>query len=314
MNGLPYYKAYPRDFIEGTIGMPFEVKCAYRVVLDLIYMQGGELPDDDRYISGLLGCSIRKWKSIRQTLIDGGKITVSGEFLSNKRAVSELETLSKLQDKKRENASGPRKNNNLAKRQLSHTEPEPEPYKNKDTDVSLSDQKSDPPKSNAENCQTSEAVSAYNIAANHVGWPKVQKLTASRSRSLRARLKECGGIEGWKNALRSAAKSDFLCGRSQNNWTGFCFDWLVKPANFTKLIEGNYDNRPDRSPSPSNGRSNSAHGSLLDGFAACAHSDDAGGGNQASDCEPTFDPGQQTVDLWAGGDPSQPILRVVGSS
>ncbi len=22
MNGLPYYKAYPRDFIEGTVGMP----------------------------------------------------------------------------------------------------------------------------------------------------------------------------------------------------------------------------------------------------------------------------------------------------
>lgn len=81
MNGLPYYKAYPRDFIEGTIGMPFEIKCAYRVVLDLIYMQGGELPDDARYISGLLGCSVRKWKSIRSALIQAGKIHVSGEFL-----------------------------------------------------------------------------------------------------------------------------------------------------------------------------------------------------------------------------------------
>lgn len=82
MNGLPYYKAYPRDFIEGTVGMPFEIKCAYRVVLDLIYMQGGNLPDDARYISGLLGCSIRKWKSIRQALIEAGKITVSGDFLT----------------------------------------------------------------------------------------------------------------------------------------------------------------------------------------------------------------------------------------
>ncbi|MFK5283859.1 DUF1376 domain-containing protein, partial [Lacticaseibacillus paracasei] len=56
MNGLPYYKAYPRDFIEGTIGMPFELKGAYRLLLDLIYMQGGRLPDDAKYISGLLGC------------------------------------------------------------------------------------------------------------------------------------------------------------------------------------------------------------------------------------------------------------------
>ena len=81
MNGLPYYKAYPRDFIEGTIGMPFEIKCAYRVVLDLVYMQGGSLPDDARYISGLLGCSIRKWKSIRDWLVENGTLKINGAHL-----------------------------------------------------------------------------------------------------------------------------------------------------------------------------------------------------------------------------------------
>jgi uncharacterized protein YdaU (DUF1376 family) len=126
MNGLPYYKAYPRDFLEGTINLPFEVKCAYRVILDLIYMQGGNLPDDPRYISGQLGCSVRKWKSIRSTLIDTGKLTLSGEFLTNYRAVSELETLSKLQDKMRENRSRPNKNNGLESPKSHHTEPEPE--------------------------------------------------------------------------------------------------------------------------------------------------------------------------------------------
>ncbi len=133
MNGLPYYKAYPRDFIEGTIGMPFEIKCAYRVVLDLIYMQGGELPDDARYISGLLGCSIRKWKTIRNALVEMGKIQVSGEFLTNYRAVSEIETLAKLQDKQRENRFRPNKNSNLQSPRSDHTEPEPEPEPDKET-------------------------------------------------------------------------------------------------------------------------------------------------------------------------------------
>jgi len=126
MNGLPYYKAYPRDFIEGTIGMPFEIKCAYRVVLDLIYMQGGELPDDARYISGLLGCSIRKWNAIRSELVAIGKLVVSGEFLMNDRAIIELETLAKLQDKQRENGRQPKKIKRLAKPRLN--QPEPEPY------------------------------------------------------------------------------------------------------------------------------------------------------------------------------------------
>lgn len=126
MNGLPYYKAYPRDFIEGTIGMPFEVKCAYRVVLDLIYMQGGNLPDDARYISGLLGCSIRKWKSLRDDLIQRDKLQVSGEFLTNYRAEKELEMLSKLQENQREKASLPRKNRHLQQPWQSQPEPEPE--------------------------------------------------------------------------------------------------------------------------------------------------------------------------------------------
>lgn len=139
MNGLPYYKAYPRDFIEGTIGMPFEVKCAYRVVLDLIYMQRGNLPDDARYISGLLGCTIKKWKSIRQHLIEAGKIEVSGEFLTNNRAIIELKTLSKLQENQREKASNPRKNKDLQQPQQS--QPEPKPDKEKKEEANASSQK-----------------------------------------------------------------------------------------------------------------------------------------------------------------------------
>jgi uncharacterized protein YdaU (DUF1376 family) len=125
LNGLPYYKAYPRDFLEGTIGMPFEIKCAYRVLLDLIYMQGGRLTDDPRYIAGHLGCSLRKWNSIRSSLLDAGKIEASGGFLSNYRADKELETLAKLQEKQAENARQPRKNKGLQKPRLHHTEPEP---------------------------------------------------------------------------------------------------------------------------------------------------------------------------------------------
>lgn len=129
MNGLPYYKAYPRDFIEGTIGMSFELKGAYRLVLDLIYMQGGMLPDDARYISGLLGCTVRKWNALRDQLIALDKIQVNGASLTNYRAVIELETLAKHQEKQRENASGPRKNKDLAKPPLRHTEPEPDTEK-----------------------------------------------------------------------------------------------------------------------------------------------------------------------------------------
>lgn len=122
MNGLPYYKAYPRDFIEGTIGMSFELKGAYRLVLDLIYMQGGELPDDDRYISGLLGCSVRKWKTLRAALVDAGKLHPVDGFLTNERALFELESTRTLQEKMAENRRGHKKNNDLQKRPSNHTD------------------------------------------------------------------------------------------------------------------------------------------------------------------------------------------------
>ena len=122
MNGLPYYKAYPRDFIEGTVGLPFEVKAAYRLVLDLIYMQGGRLPDDPRYIAGHLGCSVKKWNALRARLILAGKLEVFGSYLGNHRADKELEILGKIQDKQRENAAGPRKNKRLQKPRRSHTD------------------------------------------------------------------------------------------------------------------------------------------------------------------------------------------------
>lgn len=143
MNGLPYYKRYPRDFIDGTAGMPFELKGAYSILLDLIYLQGGNLPDDPRYISGLLGVSVRKWKSLRNSLIEIGKIQVSGEFLTNYRAVSELEKLAKYQDKQAENASGPRKNKGLEKPRQSHTESDTD---TEEKDVTNVTSKKPPPK------------------------------------------------------------------------------------------------------------------------------------------------------------------------
>ena len=133
MNGLPYYKAYPRDFFEGTIGMGFEVKGAYRLILDLIYQHGGRLLDDPRFIAGHLGCSVRKWVSLRSAILESGKIQVFDGCLANYRADKELDTLKTYQEQQREKASKPRKYNGLdvatAKPNTSHTEPDTEEEK-----------------------------------------------------------------------------------------------------------------------------------------------------------------------------------------
>jgi len=115
MKTLPWYKAYPRDFFEGTIGMDFELKGAYRLVLDLIYVSGGRLPDDSKHIAAALGMSVRKWNIIRGKLVEmPGKLMAGGGVLTNYRADEEVQSALSRRYKNRENAHRRWKTNDLA--------------------------------------------------------------------------------------------------------------------------------------------------------------------------------------------------------
>jgi len=87
-----------------------------------------------------------------------------------------------------------------------------------------------------------DAVDYFNAVAERAGWPKVQKLSPARRAALAGRIKDCGGYDNWMAAMDRAAQSDFLLGKATGT-TPACFDWLNAPRNFTKLMEGNYDNR-----------------------------------------------------------------------
>lgn len=50
-------------------------------------------------------------------------------------------------------------------------------------------------------------------------------------------------VEEFTEIFKRIEKSDFLTGRT-GNWHGCSLDWVLKPANWQKINEGNYDNRP----------------------------------------------------------------------
>ena len=83
-------------------------------------------------------------------------------------------------------------------------------------------------------------------------FPAVIKLTETRKRAIKARLKDYG-LDEIKRAFSLAEQSDFLKGSC--GWQA-SFDWLMKPANMTKVLEGNYTNRA----SPAGGKSKSMWG------------------------------------------------------
>jgi hypothetical protein len=83
-------------------------------------------------------------------------------------------------------------------------------------------------------------INAYNNTC--ISLPEVKKLTESRRQSIRARLNEGYTVEQILENFRKVERSDFLSGRS-GRWTACNFDWIMKPSNFIKIYEGNYENR-----------------------------------------------------------------------
>lgn len=71
--------------------------------------------------------------------------------------------------------------------------------------------------------------------------PKIRTLTKQRRSAMKARLSE-NGMETITEAFRKAQASDFLTGKVNDFKASF--DWIMKPSNFCKILEGNYDNRP----------------------------------------------------------------------
>ena len=83
-------------------------------------------------------------------------------------------------------------------------------------------------------------VESFNSTCSSL--PHIRGLNDQRRKAIRkaaAQVEEAGGFQA---LFAKVEASDFLTGRS-GSWSGCGFDWILKPANLTKILEGNYDNR-----------------------------------------------------------------------
>ena len=81
-------------------------------------------------------------------------------------------------------------------------------------------------------------MSFFNDAMMGRQIPRIKSMSKKRQGMIRARIRQYGK-ESVAEVIRKAAASDFL-----NGGTGqfiASIDWLMKPENFTKVLEGNYD-------------------------------------------------------------------------
>lgn len=74
-----------------------------------------------------------------------------------------------------------------------------------------------------------------------VSFPHLTKLSEARKKAIRARLKTYT-IEEFQLMFEKAEASSFLKGKNNRNWSA-TFDWMIKDANMSKILDGNYDDR-----------------------------------------------------------------------
>lgn len=77
-----------------------------------------------------------------------------------------------------------------------------------------------------------------------VSYPSIRSLSEARKKAIKARLSTYS-LEDFKKLFEKAEASSFLKGGNDRNWTA-TFDWLIKDSNMAKVLDGNYDDKPQK--------------------------------------------------------------------
>lgn len=94
-------------------------------------------------------------------------------------------------------------------------------------------------------CRTGD-VRRVKDAWNALGLGQITAITSDtvRGKNLKARINQ-NGVDKVLEAIERIKKSSFLQGQSKKGWI-ITFDWFVKPTNFLKVLEGNYDDHEEQ--------------------------------------------------------------------
>lgn len=103
-HGSDWYQRDPQAYLGGVQGMSAKEHAVYSVVLDLIYLHGGSVNNDPRWIAGWIAdmgaAAVRK---AIQSLEERGKLIIEGDQITQKRAKTQAKTKENLRETAREN-------------------------------------------------------------------------------------------------------------------------------------------------------------------------------------------------------------------
>lgn len=98
-NGSEWYKREPVSYLGGVQGMTAREHAVYSIVLDLIYVHGGAINNDPKWIAGWISdMGSAAVKRTIESLVERGKLAIEDGQITQKRAKNEAKTKEKLRE------------------------------------------------------------------------------------------------------------------------------------------------------------------------------------------------------------------------
>lgn len=227
----PAFLFYPNDWMGGTMGMTFEEKGAYMELLILQFNRG-------HMTSHMIGQTVGQlWDNIKEKFIQDDK-----GLWFNERLEAEKEKRKTFVNSRKNNIKGKnqysKKEGHMGGHMTSHMEDEDEDVNEIEIEVRKGGM------GEKQKIDYSLVLEKFNHSCQHL--PQVKVMTDSRRKSIKARIEEFD-LETLFAVFELAGESDMLNGVNDRGWKA-SLDWILKPANFVKIMEGNYANKPKGKP------------------------------------------------------------------
>lgn len=266
MARFPALQWFPRDWIADTRHLTLEQRGAHHDLLMFAWCRPKpELPDDDADLARFLGITVGRWRKIRPAIESLWQ--VADGVWTHKRLTAE-------HAKAAEKSS---KNSEVSRTRWKKTELRVVNGNNDlaDTNGMLTITRTNKKKkerdrwsANADSSSGDDVTAPeppFELTPSRVGdqarelakemahvWnevcgdscPEARTMSDLRRRSLVKRFKDDldGDLERWRAFCRLVRASSFLAGQTRAGFTA-TIDWVIKPANFIKIVEGNYVDR-----------------------------------------------------------------------
>ena len=124
-------------------------------------------------------------------------------------------------------------------RDVTHIESEKDKSKNEESDVEEDESTASLSAPQSE-CPYSKIRDLYHRIC--ISYPTIKAIDGNRRKAVAARWRTYKSLDTFEELFRLAEASPFLKGENERNWSAD-FDWMMKPTNFTKILEHKYEER-----------------------------------------------------------------------